>query len=140
MTWHLWSVHLWIFCPQQEKDYLSFPEVEDQQDRGDNSVITGHMTYCLLGLAPHSDLCIHPGGEISMSGMIIAGPCVCACMCVFVCVCVHFWSEKSLNPLNRCLQNNLQQFSILSDIILTEYLHLILSGKRLLFIIYESRA
>lgn len=44
VTWYLWSVGLSIFCPQQEKDYLLFPEAEDQQDRDDNCVIKNHMT------------------------------------------------------------------------------------------------
>lgn len=94
-----------------EKDYLSLPEAKDRQNRGDNTVITSHMTYCLLGLASHCDLCIHPGGEISMSGMIIANHRVCVCVCTLL--CAHMYSpalKKSLNPLNRCLQNNLQQF------------------------------
>lgn len=37
------------------------PKTEDERSRGDNSVITSHMTYCLLGLASHCDLWIRLG-------------------------------------------------------------------------------
>lgn len=56
------------------------------------------MTCCLLGLASNCDLCIHPGGEISMSGMIIAWP-WCACECACVLLCVHMYISVLKNHI-----------------------------------------
>lgn len=99
-------------------------------------MITRHMTYCLLGPASNSDLCIQSGVEISMSGMIMAG-----CLCVWVCVTVSGFlcPEKSLNPLNL-LQIILRHILSGTQIkyVSCGYLHLILSWKLLLFIIYRT--
>lgn len=108
--------------------------------------ITSLMTSCLLGLASHCDLCIHPGGEISMSGMIIVGPCVCECACMLL--CVHMYISVLKNPIilstdaSKTICSNFPfcydlrqlQHSIYFN---SKCLHLTLSEKLLLFVIYE---